>query len=93
MRTGSDPVVALQNIAIQTLREDTVCIQTCKRAFLRVDTCCPVYKQRCEAAELLFGNGLFRRQGRLTGFGSARNIIRIRTKWAGGEGHDIIDAT
>jgi hypothetical protein len=28
----------------------------------------------------LIGNGRFRLQGRLTGFGGARNLIRIRTK-------------
>jgi hypothetical protein len=43
------------------------------------ETGCPVYKQRCEAIELLFGSGLFRFQRRLTGFGGARKIVRIRT--------------
>jgi hypothetical protein len=43
------------------------------------ETRCPVYEQTAEAIELLFGSGLFRGQGRLTGFGGARNIIRIRT--------------
>jgi hypothetical protein len=33
----------------------------------------------------------FRQPGRLTGFGSARNIIRIRTKPPGGDGHGIFD--
>jgi hypothetical protein len=47
-----------------------------------------------DARQLSFysATALFRLRGRLTGFGSARNIIRIRTKWAGGEKRDIIDA-
>jgi hypothetical protein len=40
---------------------------------------CPVYEQRSEAIEFLFGNRVFRLRGRLTGCGGARNIIRIRT--------------
>ncbi len=59
--------------------EDTVCIQTCKPA-CRHRSSCPVYGHRAEAIELLFGTGFFQVRGRLTGFGSARNIVRIRTR-------------
>jgi hypothetical protein len=41
---------------------------------------CPVCEQTGEAIELLFGSGRFRAQRRLTAFGRARNIIRIRTR-------------
>jgi hypothetical protein len=44
--------------------------------------CCPVYKHRCGATELLFGSGLFGRERRLTGFQGARKIVRTRMKWA-----------
>jgi hypothetical protein len=44
------------------------------------DFICPVYEQAGEAIELLFGSGLFVAEGRLTAFGRARNIIRIRTR-------------
>jgi hypothetical protein len=40
---------------------------------------CPVYEQNFEATEFLFGSGVFCIARRLTGFGGARNIIRIRT--------------
>jgi hypothetical protein len=79
MRTGSGPVVALQNIAVQTLREDTVCIQTCKRAFLRVETCARFMNRDARQLSFYSATAFFRRQGRLTGFGSARNIICTRT--------------
>jgi hypothetical protein len=46
----------------------------------RIETGCPVYEQTGEAIELLFGNGLFRPQGRLTALGDARNIVCTRTK-------------
>jgi hypothetical protein len=40
---------------------------------------CSVYEQNFEATEFLFGSGVFCIARRLTGFGGARNIIRIRT--------------
>jgi hypothetical protein len=42
--------------------------------------------------ELLFGSGLFRLSGRLTGFRHARNIVCIRTNTSGGGGPDMIEA-
>jgi len=45
-------------------------------------TCCPVCEQEGHATEVLFGKNGFRLIGRLTGFGRARNIVRIRTNWA-----------
>jgi hypothetical protein len=48
----------------------------CRRDFI-----CPVYEQTGEAIELLFGSGRLATQGRLTAFGHARNIIRIRTRY------------
>jgi hypothetical protein len=42
---------------------------------------CPHYVQEREANEFLCGNRGFRIRRRLTGFPSARNIIRVRTKW------------
>jgi hypothetical protein len=40
----------------------------------------------------LIGNGRFRLRERLTGFGGARNIIRIRTKWPAAIGATGFDA-
>src|SRR5258708_3002870 len=80
---GSRPLVALQNIAINPC-EDTVCIQTCKPA-VPSEAVCPVCKQDARAIELLFGNGLFSFQTRLTVFRHARNIVCIRTKCPAGE--------
>jgi len=44
-------------IALKSVAEDTVCIQTCKGGFSGRD--CPVYKQRWRATALLFGIALF----------------------------------
>jgi hypothetical protein len=41
---------------------------------------CLLYEQGREANEFLCGNRGFRIRARLTGFPSARNIVRIRTK-------------
>jgi hypothetical protein len=46
---------------------------------------CPIYEQRGQAIEFLFGNGISRSKGSLTGFRSARNIVRIQTNLPGGE--------
>ena len=73
------PAFALQNVTSNAF-EDTVCIQTCKPGVPPLMPCCPVYEQTGEANGLLFGSGLLRAQGRLTAFGRARNIIRIRTR-------------
>jgi hypothetical protein len=75
---GSGEMLRLANHSLNVV-EDTVCVQTCKPAVLR-QTRCSVYEQRCGAVEVLFGNGDFRFDGRLTGFRGARNIVRIRTK-------------
>jgi hypothetical protein len=42
-------------------------------------TCRPVCEQERHATEVLFGKNGFRLIGRLTDFGHARNIVRIRT--------------
>jgi hypothetical protein len=47
-------------------------------------------RQRRQPA-LLSGSGVFRGQGRLTGFGGTRKIIRIRTNFP--VATDSIDAT
>jgi hypothetical protein len=44
------------------------------------ETRCSVYEQAWRQNALLIGNGVFHFRGRLTGFGRARNIVRIRTK-------------
>jgi hypothetical protein len=54
---------------------------------------CPVCEQTRQANELLSGSGVFRLRGRLTGFRRARNIVRIRTKYPGGDRHQIINAS
>jgi hypothetical protein len=41
---------------------------------------CPLYEQGREANEFLCGNCRIRIRARLTGFPSARKIVRIRTK-------------
>jgi hypothetical protein len=40
---------------------------------------CPLYEQGARQSEFLFGSARFRQIGRLTAFGSARRIVRIRT--------------
>jgi hypothetical protein len=47
------------------------------------ETRCPIYEQRGEAIGVLFGSGLFGRERRLTGFGGARKIVRIRMSTGG----------
>jgi hypothetical protein len=72
-------MVALQNIAIQTLARIRFAY---KRASMpgRGERLCPVCEQAGQAIELLFGSGLFRFRECLTVFRHARNIICIRTK-------------
>jgi hypothetical protein len=48
------------------------------RAF-RDTNCCPLYEQRREQFEFIFGSGAFRFRSRLTGFWSTRKIVSIRT--------------
>ena len=75
--SGSDGCVA--NIASKPLRRYR--LHTNVQAWRsRGETACPVYEQTRQATEFLFGSGVFRFRRRLTGFRSARNIVRIRTK-------------
>jgi hypothetical protein len=71
-------VVALQNIAVQTVAKIPFAYKRASGPFPQ-ETVCPVCEQRHQAIELLFGSSLFRLSGRLTGFRHARNIICIRT--------------
>jgi hypothetical protein len=75
---GSGEMIALQT-SLKRFPKIPFAYKRASGPFLR-QTCCPVYKQRYKATELLFGRGNFRGERRLTGFRGARKIIRIRTK-------------
>jgi hypothetical protein len=70
-------MVALQTPR-QTLSKIPFAYKRASRPFPG-EMACPVYEQARQATGLLSGNGVFAFHGRLTGFGCARNIVRIRT--------------
>jgi hypothetical protein len=74
---GPAPVVPLQTPR-QTFSKIPFAYKRASRPF-RSEMACPVYEQARQATGLFFGNGIFTFHGRLTGFGCARNIVRIRT--------------
>jgi hypothetical protein len=69
------------NIALKPC-EDTVCIQTCKRTGFWVEAVARFMNRLARQIAVLIGIGVFRLQERLTGFGEAGKIIRIRTNTA-----------
>jgi hypothetical protein len=70
-------LVALQNFAPDA-SEDTVCVQTCKRRALQ--RVARFMNSGARQMSFYAASQVFRRRGRLTGFRSARNIVRVRTK-------------
>jgi hypothetical protein len=73
-------MVVARKHRVKPVRKDTVCIQTCKRAFPGVKRIARFMNRDARQPALLIGSGVFRFQWRLTAFRDARNIIRIRTK-------------
>jgi hypothetical protein len=67
-------------IAREKPREDTVCIQTCKRGIPLTPRLACFINNGVRQMSFYAANADFRHCARLTGFPSARNIIRIRTK-------------
>src|SRR5258708_3437758 len=58
MRIGSGPVVALQNIAVQTSAKIPFAYKRASVPF-QGEPLCPACEQRSQALELLFGSGPF----------------------------------
>jgi hypothetical protein len=65
-------------VALRELPTVPFAYKRASRAF-RTATICPVCEQWRQPIEALFGAARIRRGRRLTGFGFARKIIRIRT--------------
>jgi hypothetical protein len=72
-------LVALQNFAPDA-SEDTVCVQTCKRRDPALQRVARFMNSGARQMSFYAASQVFRRRGRLTGFRSARNIVRVRTK-------------
>jgi hypothetical protein len=72
-------LVALQNLAPDA-SEDTVCVQTCKRRDPALQRVARFMNRRARQMSFYAATAIFRDRARLTGFRSARNIVRVRTK-------------
>jgi len=62
------------------LSKDTVCVQTCKRGHPALQRVARFMNSEARQMSFYTATAIFRRRGRLTGFRSARNIVRVRTK-------------